>query len=99
MASMTLRMPSLSISLMVKYWIPKLFRKWLQNAHDRNVTRDNDHVKTNTQMNRCSLFSRVDVSQADVDQIPGRQDRFHPGESWNIWYLRIVVKSHGCQSS
>lgn len=43
--------------------------------------------------NHYSLFSGVDVSQADVDQIPGRQDRLHPGESWNIWYLRKGVQS------
>lgn len=49
-------------------------------------------------MNRPSLFSGVDVSQADVDQISGRQDRFHPGESWNIWYLRSVVKNPRYQS-
>lgn len=38
-------------------------------------------------MNLRSLFSGVDVSQADVDQIPRRQHRFDPGQSWNIWHL------------
>lgn len=38
-------------------------------------------------MNLHSLLSRVNVSQADVDQIPRRQDRFDPGQSWNLWYL------------
>lgn len=28
-ASITFLIPTLSMSLMVKYWIPKLFRKWL----------------------------------------------------------------------
>lgn len=38
-------------------------------------------------INLHSLFSGVNVSQADVDQIPRRQDRFHPGESWKIRHL------------
>lgn len=49
-----------------------------------------------------SLFSGVNVSQADVDQIPRRQDRFHPGESWNIrhlWQDNDAVKDHPSQNS
>lgn len=51
-------------------------------------------------MNLHSLFSWVNISQADVDQVPRRQDRFHPGQSWNIGYLwqkNDVVGSHRSQ--
>lgn len=35
----------------------------------------------------CLLFARVHVSQANVDQIPGGEERLHPRKSWDIWHL------------
>lgn len=35
------------------------------------------------------LLSGVDVSQPDVDQVPGGQGRLHPGEPryvWDLWW-------------
>lgn len=48
-------------------------------------------------MNLHSLLSGVNVPQADVDQVPGRQDWLDPGQSWNDWHLwqkNRLVQNH-----
>lgn len=38
-------------------------------------------------MKKSLLLAGINVPQSDVDQVPGGQNRFGPGEPWDIYDL------------
>lgn len=44
-----------------------------------------------------SQLARVNIPQPDVHQVPGGEERLHPGEPWDIWHLRWMVLKRGCE--
>lgn len=38
----------------------------------------------------CLLLAWIHISEANVDQISGRQERLHPGKSRNLWHLQVT---------